>query len=127
MKISKVRRSNQELGKGEILYSSHHCEGNVEGGHKEVAQCEVCYEKVGDGVKSPGPNDDTEDQEVSKQRDDDNQAVETHDQIIRHFEILLVKVDTMTMAIYDLISIHGFQFYHKKFFYHFGRSMPIKS
>ena len=81
---------NQVTGKYYILCSSHHCEGNVEGGHQKVSQCEVCYEKVSDGVESPGPNDDTEDQEVSKQRDDDNEAVETHDQIIRHFEILLV-------------------------------------
>ena len=47
-------------------------------------------------MKSPGPNDDTEDQEVSEQRDDNDQAVETHDQIIRGFEILLIKVDTIT-------------------------------
>ena len=46
-------------------------------------------------MKSPGPNDDTEDQEVSEQRDDNDQSVETHDQIIRHFEIFLIKVDTI--------------------------------
>ena len=47
-------------------------------------------------MKSPGPNDDTEDQEVSEQRDDNDQSVETHDQIIRGFEILLIKVDTIS-------------------------------
>ena len=39
---------------------THHGEGNVEGCHEEVAQCEVSYEEVGDGVQSPGPDDHTE-------------------------------------------------------------------
>ena len=46
-------------------------------------------------MKSPGSDDDAEDEEISKQGDDNDQSVETHDQIIRHFEIFLIKVDTI--------------------------------
>ena len=48
-------------------------------------------------MKSPGSDDYTEDKKVSKQRDDDYQSVETHDQIIRHFEILLIKIKVDTI------------------------------
>ena len=44
----------------ENLLLAHHGEWNVEGCHEEVTQGEVCNEEVGDGVESPGPDDDTE-------------------------------------------------------------------
>ena len=49
-------------------------------------------------MKSPGSDDDAEDEEISKQGDDNDQSVETHDQIIRHFEIFLIKVDTINSS-----------------------------
>ena len=58
----KICERSESSRKGQRLLSNlaHHGEWNVEGCHEEVTQGEVCNEEVGDGVESPGPDDDTE-------------------------------------------------------------------
>ena len=71
------------------IYENYHSEGNVEGGHEEITKSKVGNEKVGDGVKPACLDDDTEDKEVTKERYNDDEAIDNHDEIVPNCKLIL--------------------------------------
>ena len=68
---------------------TYNSEWNIEGCHEEVTKCKVGDEKVCDGVKSPCSDDNTEDKKVSKEGNDNDEAINAHNDIVRNTELIL--------------------------------------
>ena len=98
---SNIFDSNKHPGKSYIwnkeIKENYHGEGNVEGGHEEITKSKVGNEEVGDGVKPACLDDDTEDKEVTKERYNDNEATDNHDEIVQSCKLILEILDWLNL------------------------------
>ena len=72
-----------------MIMSPYNGKGNVEGGHEEITKSKVGNEEVGDGVKPACLDDYTEDKEVTKERYNDEEAIDNHDEIVQNCKLIL--------------------------------------
>ena len=71
------------------MASTYNSKRNVEGCHEKITEGEVCDEKICDGVKASGSDDDTEHQEVAKERNENDEAVNAHNEVVGNTEFIL--------------------------------------